>query len=157
MFRGQCMNCHTVDGYRSMRQLLHGRDRAGISNLLGMLHDPQAHSPYGNYMPPLAGTPDEIQALSDYLGNLAGAPVIDPIAQGKALFAANACNACHGDGGSGGPLAPALVGVGARLPGDKLSDFLKKPSDKAVAGGMPVPKLSDAEMKFLVAYLNSLK
>ena len=157
MFRGQCMNCHTVDGYRAMRQLLHGRDRAGISKLLGMLHDVPANSPYKNYMPPLVGTPAEITALGDYLGKLVGAAAVDPVVQGKALFEANACNACHGDGGSGGPLAPALVGVGTRLPGDKLADFLKKPSDKAAAGGMQAPKLSDDELKALMAYLNSLK
>jgi len=157
MFRGQCMNCHTVDGYRSMRQLLHGRDRGGIAKLLDMLHTPPANSPYKNYMPPLVGSSDEIAALGDYLGNMVGAAANDPAVQGKAIFEANACNACHGDGGSGGPLAPALTGVATRLPGDKVSDFLKKPSDKAIAGGMPAPKLSDSEMKALVAYLDSLK
>ena len=55
------------------------------------------------------------------------------------------------------PLAPALTGVGTRLPGDKLAAFLAKPSDKAVAGGMPAPKLADDDMKALLAYLNSLK
>ncbi len=157
MFRGQCMNCHTLDGYRSITQLLHGRDRGSISKFLGLLHDAPASSPYKNYMPPLVGTPDEITALGDYLGKLVGAAANDPAIQGKALFDANACSACHGDGGTGGPLAPALTGIASRMPADKLADFLKKPSDKAVAGGMPTPKLSDDEMKALVAYLNSLK
>lgn len=157
MFRGQCMNCHTVDGYRSIRQLLHGRDRAAIGKILATLHDDPAKSPYKIYMPPLVGTSAEVSALGDYLGKLIGAAKVDPVAQGKALFEANACNACHGDGGTGGPLAPALTGIGSRMPEDKLADFLKKPSDKAVAGGMPAPKVSDEEMKSLVAYLDSLK
>lgn len=101
--------------------------------------------------------PGEIKALGDYLCSLVGAAAVDPVAQGKTIFEANACNACHGDGGTGGPLAPALTGVATRLPGDKLAAFLAKPSDKAIAGGMPAPKLSDDDMKALVAYLNSLK
>jgi hypothetical protein len=30
MVRGQCMNCHTVDGYWSLRRLMNGRDRTAI-------------------------------------------------------------------------------------------------------------------------------
>lgn len=70
MFRGQCMNCHTVDGYRAMRKLMHGRDRASIANVLKLLHDAPATSPYRNFMPPLAGTPEEIDALAGYLDQM---------------------------------------------------------------------------------------
>jgi cytochrome bd-type quinol oxidase subunit 1 len=67
MFRGQCMSCHTPDGYRSMTRLLQGRDRQGIGNLLTMLHQHADDSPYKAFMPPLVGTGDEINALGDYL------------------------------------------------------------------------------------------
>jgi len=67
MFRGQCMSCHTVDGYRSIKVLLNGRNRQGVANLLKILHEYQADSPYRRYMPPLVGTDDEIQSLGDYL------------------------------------------------------------------------------------------
>jgi mono/diheme cytochrome c family protein len=70
MFRGQCMNCHTVDGYRSMRRLMNGRDRKAIGNMLTILHDQPASSPYKNFMPPLTGTTHEIDALGDYLDSL---------------------------------------------------------------------------------------
>jgi hypothetical protein len=70
MFRGQCMNCHTVDGYRSMRKLMKGRDRASIGNVLKLLHDSPANSPYRNFMPPLTGTPEEIDALAGYLDQM---------------------------------------------------------------------------------------
>jgi mono/diheme cytochrome c family protein len=70
MFRGQCMNCHTVDGYRSMRRLLHGRDRRAITNVVAMLHEVPATSPYRNFMPPIVGTPEEINALIGYLDRL---------------------------------------------------------------------------------------
>ncbi len=70
MFRGQCMNCHTVDGYRSMRRLMNGRDRKSIGNMLAVLHDAPATSPYRNFMPPLTGTKQEMEALGDYLNGL---------------------------------------------------------------------------------------
>jgi mono/diheme cytochrome c family protein len=70
MFRGQCMSCHTADAYRSMKRLLAGRNREAIGSLLTMLHEPKPDSPYRAFMPPLVGTPDEIQALGDYLATL---------------------------------------------------------------------------------------
>jgi cytochrome bd-type quinol oxidase subunit 1/mono/diheme cytochrome c family protein len=70
MFRGQCMACHTVDGYRSMRTLLQTRDRLAIGNILTMLHENKDDSPYKKFMPPLTGLPEEITALGDYLNQL---------------------------------------------------------------------------------------
>ncbi len=67
MFRGQCMSCHTVDGYRSIKRLLAGRNRAAISNFLKTLHECKPDSPYKRFMPPLVGTPEEITSLGDYL------------------------------------------------------------------------------------------
>ncbi len=67
MFRGQCMACHTMDGYRSMRKLMHGRDAGAIHNILGMLHENAEDSPYRAFMPPLVGTDAEIEALVEYL------------------------------------------------------------------------------------------
>ncbi|MBI5831387.1 MAG: cytochrome ubiquinol oxidase subunit I, partial [Armatimonadetes bacterium] len=74
MYRGQCLSCHTVDGYRSMRKLLAGRDRKGIENLLQVLHEYKPDSPYIGYMPPLVGTALEIEALGDYLATLSVKP-----------------------------------------------------------------------------------
>jgi mono/diheme cytochrome c family protein len=70
MFRGQCMSCHTLDGYRSMRRLLAGRNREAIGSLLKILHEHKPDSPYRAYMPPLVGTESEISALGDYLAAL---------------------------------------------------------------------------------------
>jgi cytochrome bd ubiquinol oxidase subunit I len=66
MFRGQCMSCHTQDGYRSMTRLL-GRDRQAIGSLLAILYNHALDSPYRAFMPPLVGTPGEIDSLGDYL------------------------------------------------------------------------------------------
>jgi hypothetical protein len=70
MFRGQCMNCHTLDGYRSMRRLMHGRDRKSITNIVTMLHEAPATSPYAHYMPPLVGTKEEVDDLIAYLDRM---------------------------------------------------------------------------------------
>lgn len=70
MFRGQCMSCHTVGGYRSMKRLLQGRDIKGIQRLLEMLHKPPTDSMYVKYMPPLVGKPEEIEALAKFLETL---------------------------------------------------------------------------------------
>ncbi len=77
MMRGQCMSCHTVDGYRSLRRLLAGRDREAVGNILSMLHQHQEDSPYRAYMPPLVGTEAEIAALADYLASLVAPPDAD--------------------------------------------------------------------------------
>lgn len=83
MFRGECMNCHTVDGYRSMRKLLQGRDRHSIDNLLQMLHDQPKDSPYRTYMPPLVGTPAEIESLAGFLNYLENGKARGPIVAAK--------------------------------------------------------------------------
>jgi mono/diheme cytochrome c family protein len=77
MFRGQCMSCHTVDGYRSMRKFMHGRDRKAIAGVLAMLHENKKDSPYGLYMPPAVGTAAEMDALADYLDHMVnGTPTL---------------------------------------------------------------------------------
>jgi ubiquinol-cytochrome c reductase cytochrome b subunit len=78
-------------------------------------------------------------------------------AKGKTIFQAQTCNACHGDGGVGTAAGPALVGISSKLPPGQLSAFVKNPSAKAKAGGMPTAELSADDLQALVAYLNSLK
>jgi cytochrome d ubiquinol oxidase subunit I len=73
MFRGQCMNCHTVDGYRAMRKLMQGRDKNAITRIVYMLHDDPKDSPYRKFMPPVAGTKEEVDGLVDYLDHLVNA------------------------------------------------------------------------------------
>lgn len=70
MFRGQCMACHTESGYRSMKRLLQQRDSKAIGRLLETLHQMKPDSPYVKYMPPIVGTPQELQNLAVYLETL---------------------------------------------------------------------------------------
>jgi mono/diheme cytochrome c family protein len=67
MYRGQCGSCHTLTGYRSLNKLLAGRDRESVGNFLTMLHEYKPDLTYRRFMPPLTGTPEEIDALGDYL------------------------------------------------------------------------------------------
>jgi cytochrome bd-type quinol oxidase subunit 1 len=67
MYRGQCGSCHTLTGYRSLNKLLAGRDRESVGSLLTMLHEYKPETSYRKFMPPLTGTPEEIDALRDYL------------------------------------------------------------------------------------------
>jgi cytochrome bd ubiquinol oxidase subunit I len=85
IFRGECASCHTLSGYRSLEQLLGGRDRAGIRNFLVMLHDHKPDSPYRRFMPPLAGTTQDIDDLTDFLNTHVNPPA--PSAQKQVLTA----------------------------------------------------------------------
>jgi cytochrome d ubiquinol oxidase subunit I len=67
IFRGECGSCHTMDGYRPMRQLLNGRDRANIGSFVTMLHDYKPDMPYKKFMPPMVGTQQDINDLTDFL------------------------------------------------------------------------------------------
>ncbi|MGA3346092.1 MAG: cytochrome ubiquinol oxidase subunit I [Terracidiphilus sp.] len=67
IFRGECGSCHTLGGYRPLKSLLAGRDRANIGNFITMLHDYKPDSPYTRFMPPMAGTKQDIDDLANYL------------------------------------------------------------------------------------------
>ena len=80
IFRGECGSCHTMDGYRPMRQLLSGRDRANIGSFVTMLHDYKSDMPYRRFMPPMVGTQQDVNDLTDFLN----AKVNPPAATGQA-------------------------------------------------------------------------
>jgi len=67
MLRGQCLNCHTRRGYRSLEELLGGRGLDAVMQILSVLREGGEHSPYSAYMPPLVGTDEEIEALAKVL------------------------------------------------------------------------------------------
>ena len=70
MFQGQCMVCHTIDGYRPMLRLLRGRDKSSIYTMMTILYDSKTDSIYRAFMPPLVGTKGEILSLVEYLNSL---------------------------------------------------------------------------------------
>ncbi|MBI4179422.1 cytochrome ubiquinol oxidase subunit I [bacterium] len=66
MFRTQCRSCHTLDGYRPLREFLKGRDEKSILSLLKIMR-PGEKNPYRNIMPPTVGTDTELAMLARYL------------------------------------------------------------------------------------------
>lgn len=85
----------------------------------------------------------------------ASGPANPLIAHGRAIFEAHGCAGCHGAAGVGG-IAPALVGIGAKLPGAQLADLLHHPDAKMIAGKMPSVDMSATDMHALLAYLDAL-
>jgi cytochrome bd-type quinol oxidase subunit 1 len=67
IFRGECGSCHTLNGYRPLVKLLAGRDQANIRSFITMLHDYKPDSPYRRFMPPMAGTKQDIDDLTNFL------------------------------------------------------------------------------------------
>jgi mono/diheme cytochrome c family protein len=67
IFRGECGSCHTLAGYRPLKELLAGRDYANIGNFVTMLHDYKPDSPYRRFMPPMAGTQQDVEDLTNFL------------------------------------------------------------------------------------------
>ena len=79
IFRGECGSCHTLNGYRPLKTLLAGRDRANIASFITMLHDHKPDSPYPRFMPPMVGTKQDIDDLADFLNAQVNPPA--PAAQ----------------------------------------------------------------------------
>lgn len=64
LYKGQCIACHTVEGWRTKRNFgdrLEGWDEAALSGYISTLHETRP------FMPPFVGTDDERDALAAYL------------------------------------------------------------------------------------------
>ncbi|HKX19970.1 MAG TPA: cytochrome b N-terminal domain-containing protein [bacterium] len=87
----------------------------------------------------------------------AGSPqaVLD---RGHALFVGNHCQSCHLVAGQGGTVGPELTHVGTRMAADRLATQIRSPDKINPNTNMPAfDKLSDDDLKALVAYLLTLK
>ena len=78
------------------------------------------------------------------------------VAHGRGIFEAHGCEGCHGPGGAGTSMAPALVGITSKFPGDQLVTLLHHPNAAMIAGHMPAVDASPADMSALLAYLAAL-
>jgi cytochrome bd-type quinol oxidase subunit 1 len=67
IFRGECGSCHTLAGYRPLKDLLAGRDYSNIGSFITMLHDYKPDSPYRHFMPPMVGTSQDVDDLTNFL------------------------------------------------------------------------------------------
>jgi len=93
-----------------------------------------------------------------------GAPATSKalIAQGKKVFESAGCMACHTIGDKGGKMGPALTHIGKdkEWTPAKLAAMIRDPKKGKPSAKMPAfppDKISDKDLKALVAYLESLK
>ncbi|GIN89766.1 c-type cytochrome [Siminovitchia terrae] len=80
LYRGQCMSCHTVDGWREKRafkQRLAGWDEESIASYIQTLHETRP------FMPPFVGTEDELNALAHYLAEVTKKEPVSTALEGK--------------------------------------------------------------------------
>lgn len=64
VYLGQCITCHTVEGWRTSRAFqdrLDGWDEEGLASYIAVLHESRP------FMPPFVGTDEEREALAHYL------------------------------------------------------------------------------------------
>jgi mono/diheme cytochrome c family protein len=111
LFKLLCSSCHTVDGYLGIRALVEGQSTESIQGVVTRLAHPvdssgqptcwsnpqlQLSTWKGRRMPPFAGTPEEMELLSHYLGSLGGAPTSEgpAIGEGQRIFETK-CFFCH--------------------------------------------------------------
>jgi len=92
----------------------------------------------------------------------APAPSKADITAGSKVFMANGCTACHVIGDKGGKTGPELTKIGAdkKWPPSKLSAVVRDPKKLNTAAKMPAygpDKITDKELKTLVAYMQSFK
>jgi mono/diheme cytochrome c family protein len=83
IFRGECGSCHTLSGYRPLKTLLAGRDSANIGSFITMLHEYKADSPYRKFMPPMVGTKQDVDDLTNYLNAQVNPPGAKPVLTAK--------------------------------------------------------------------------
>jgi ubiquinol-cytochrome c reductase cytochrome b subunit len=82
----------------------------------------------------------------------------DPLAAaGKKVYENESCDACHGENGAGTNAGPKLAGTTAQKPAEELSNLLRHPTAKMIAGEMKPVDVSDEDLKALIAYIKSLK
>jgi ubiquinol-cytochrome c reductase cytochrome b subunit len=102
-----------------------------------------------------------------YLGGVQTPPGTPPVPSGSALalverghevYVANKCQDCHVVKGEGVDFGPELTHVGSGYTADKLAAQIRNPLSVNPQASMPAfNKLSDADLKALIAYLLSLK
>lgn len=107
---------------------------------------------------------EEAQAMAGYL--YAGPPPVASHVQwrggdarkGETLFVTRGCRGCHAIGPtetSAVPLAANLAGIGVKVRGDWLFNWLKSPRSYDPDTAMPAVVLNDDDLRHLVAFLLS--
>lgn len=162
-----CTDCHTLLGNGAY----YGPDLTKVTLRRG---DVFVHSwlttPAGQ-MPNRGLTADEVTHLVAFLNWVAqidtngwppdpvfraAASAADLAGQGASLFLQRGCAGCHGGEGQGTVTAPTLRGISAQRTEHDLEVWLENPQGVNPAALMPNLGLKDADVKALVAYLETL-
>ena len=78
-------------------------------------------------------------------------------AKGEPVYKSHQCSMCHKVNGSGGKKGPDLSAVGTQRDAEWLAKYLVNPKAMLPKGTMPPAKVTPAELKDLVTYLETLK
>lgn len=84
--------------------------------------------------------------------------VPDEAARGREVYENSKpkCSMCHKINGSGGKAGPDLSDVGSRRTAEWLSAYLRNPKAENPKNKMPPVRVTDADLRALIAYLRSL-
>jgi mono/diheme cytochrome c family protein len=153
-----CDNCHLIAGRGvAVGPALDSFGRSGRKApwLLAHFHDPDEVAP-GTPMPPVVGTPRQLQSLASYLLSLRA--VTSPTtALGQRVYAQRNCGYCHGSNGRGGQIGPRLAGVRQRRWTDAwLFEHTRDPAAVTPHSRMPRVWMSEWELQSLLDYMRVL-
>lgn len=170
MERNGCYACHTVKGHEGFRSEAPPIEtvalKTGGEALRRWLKDPKTVDPNAT-MPRFQLSPSEVEELSHYVFSLASrrdlanrvqAASAEPagdVAKGKAIFAEARCISCHTLEGKGNGSAPELSKVASRASAGWLLAFIRDPHAFNPRTRMPRFNFSDADVRHVVAYMES--
>jgi mono/diheme cytochrome c family protein len=143
VFRLQCSQCHSVDGYLAIRPLVARKSNVALERTIDKLSTWR-----GRRMPPFAGNEADEHALAVYLATLGGGAIV-PSTSGGETFE-KYCAPCHGEG-SGIPLN---VRVGGKSETEIYSLIGRLPQLNAA---MPPFEGTEAERHALAAQFARLR
>lgn len=165
--RAGCIACHDIPGF-SLDEV-RAPHLEGVGSkvrpdwLRRWLTDPKSYVSEAR-MPNFRLTPPEIEDLSAFLLSQRASPPVDPSpvdwasadsARGRVVFGEARCVTCHMIDRRGGTLGPDLSIVGSKVRRDWLFSFIKDPMRHQPQTLMLRYRLSDEEIRDLVAYLTS--
>ena len=162
-----CVACHDLPGFRADEVRAPRLESVGYKVrpdwLDRWLNDPKVYLSRSR-MPNFRLSADEIEALSAFLlAQRAVAPLdaagvdwtkADPD-RGRALFSEARCVSCHQVEGRGGTLGPELSRVGSKVRREWLFSFLEDPFRDQPETMMVHYRLSNDQIRDLVAYLST--
>jgi cytochrome c2 len=160
-----CVACHDLPGFSLDEVHAPRLESVGYKVrpdwLRKWLTDPKAYLPAAR-MPNFRLQPDEIRDLTAFLLDQRQTSPLDSSGvdwskadadHGRVVFGEARCVSCHMINGRGGTLGPELTTVGSKVRRDWLFSFIKDPMHDQPDTRMLRYRLSDPDIRDLVAYL----